>query len=303
MQSDPGRVLVAGANGHLGRRLLARLPRTRALVRREGAADAIRAEGLDPEIAVAEYGDAQALRRAAEGCSALVLLVGILKEGPGTSYEVAHELTSERLADAAAAAGISRIVYLSIVGSTPDSPNACLASKGRAEQILLHGPVPAVVLRLPMVLGPGDYASAALRRKAQAKVLPLVRAGSTLEQPVDADDVLAAIEKSLDETFPADSALDVAGPECLPHRELVMRAAALYGNRPRIVSIPYGAMRAAVSLLGLVSKAPPITLPMLEVLEHDDRVDGAAAAKRLGIELTPLDETLRRCVGPEAEDG
>ena len=40
---------------------------------------------------------------------------------------------------------------------------------------------------------------------------------------------------------------------------------------------------------------------MLEVLEHDDRVDAEAAAKRLGITLTPLDETLRRCVGPQVE--
>ena len=301
MDSDRGRVLVAGANGHLGRKLLGRLPRVRALVRRAGAADAIRAEGLDPEIAVADYSDAEELKRAAEGCSALVHLVGILKEAPGTRYEVAHEQTSERLAHAAAAAGLSRIVYLSIVGSTPDSPNACLASKGRAERILLDGPVSTVVLRLSMVLGPGDYASSALRRKAQARILLLVRGGITFEQPIYADDVLAGIEKAIDDDALGDTAIDLAGPEALPHRELVMRAAALYGNRPRIVPIPYGLMRAAVSLMGAVSKAPPITLPMLEVLEHDDRVDAAGAAKKLAIDLTPLDDTLRRCVGPQAE--
>jgi uncharacterized protein YbjT (DUF2867 family) len=301
VNSLPDRVLVAGANGHLGRKLLARLPRARALVRRAGAADAIHADGLHPEIAIAAYDDADALKRAADGCSALVHLVGILKEGPTTTYEVAHEQTSERLANAAAAAGISRIVYLSIVGSTPESPNACLASKGRAERILLDGPVPTRVLRLPMVLGPGDYASAALRGKARAKAVPLIRGGATLEQPIDANDVLDGIDSTLAAADPDNDALDLAGPENLTHRELVMRAAALYDNRPRIIPIPYGLMRMAVSLMGAVSKAPPITIPMLEVLEHDDRADAAAAAKQLGIELTPLDDTLRRCVGPEAE--
>jgi hypothetical protein len=39
---------------------------------------------------------------------------------------------------------------------------------------------------------------------------------------------------------------------------------------------------------------------MLGVLDHDDAVDPSDATRRLGIELTPLDETLRRCAGPEA---
>ena len=42
-----------------------------------------------------------------------------------------------------------------------------------------------------------------------------------------------------------------------------------------------------------------MTTAMLGVLEHDDQVDPAPACARLGIELTPLDETLKRTVGPE----
>jgi hypothetical protein len=45
---------------------------------------------------------------------------------------------------------------------------------------------------------------------------------------------------------------------------------------------------------------PPVTPAMLEVLDHDDRVDPGAACRRLGIELTPLDEMLRRCLAPGA---
>jgi NADH dehydrogenase len=303
MEAAAGPILIAGANGHLGRRLLARLSGAgaRALVRSELAAGTIREDGLEPEIAVADYTDAQALRGAFAGCSGLIHLVGILKEGPTTSYRVAHEETSARFAAAAAAEGIGRIVYLSILGADPDSPNACLASKGRAERILLDGPVPAVAIRLPMVLGPGDFASTALRGQALAGVLPLVRGGATLEQPIDAEDVAAAVERALGAPDLPGQAIDLAGPECLTHRDLVLRAAALHGRRPRILPLPYALVRLGVSLLARVSKYPPISLPMLEVLEHDDRVDAQAAAKRLGIALTPLDETLRRCVGPQAE--
>jgi len=299
--SAPGRVLVSGANGHLGRRLLRRLPRARALVRSERAAAAIRADGLDCEVSIADYGDAQGLLRAAGGCTRLVHLVGILKEGPTTRYEEAHEGASEALASAAAKAGIERIVYLSILGADPRSANACLRSKGRAEEILLRGPVPATVLRVPMVLGPGELACAALRRQAGARLLPLVRGGATLEQPIDAEDVVQAILAALERPSLAGRRIELAGPESLSHRALVMRCAAILGTAPRIVPLPLGAVRLAAGLLERLLANAPITRPMLEVLEHDDRIDARAAAAELGIGLTPLDETLRRCLGGGAE--
>ena len=40
---------------------------------------------------------------------------------------------------------------------------------------------------------------------------------------------------------------------------------------------------------------------MLGVLDHDDDIDPRPACARLGLALTPLDETLRRCVGPGSE--
>ncbi len=304
-----GRVLVTGANGHLGRRLIGRLlgaspPRAevRALVRTERAAGALRAlpEALRPEIAVAGYADAAGLERATAGCDRVAHLVGILKEGPTTRYRDAHEAATAAIVAAAAKAGARRIAYLSILGADPGSANACLASKGRAEEILLCGPVPAVVLRVPMVLGPDDFASRALRRQATAKLLFLVRGGATLEQPIDADDVVAALVAALARPGLEGARLDLAGPESLAHRALLRRAAALFGARPRVVRVPLAAARGAAWLLERALANPPLTRPMLEVLEHDDRVDPRPAAERLGIALTPLDATLRRTVGPEA---
>ena len=49
----------------------------------------------------------------------------------------------------------------------------------------------------------------------------------------------------------------------------------------------------AAALLERISKDPPITRAMLGVLEHDDSIDPSAAARRLGLVLTSLAETLR----------
>lgn len=309
MSDRLGRVLVTGANGHLGRRLLVALsgaqpPReTRALVRSERAARQVAAAAAaGVETVVLDYADAAALGRAAEGCTHAVHLVGILKESSTSRYPQAHEETARALARAAESRGLQRIVYLSILGSHPDARNACLASKGRAEAILLEAKTPALVLRVPMVLGEGDLASRALRRQARSTLAPLLRGGASREQPIYAGDVVEAILAGVTKPDLDDLALDLAGPESLSRRALLERAARLHGSRPRVIPVPLSANLALAWLLERVLPDPPVTPAMLGVLDHDDVVDPSAACRRLALELTPLDETLRRCVAPTQAD-
>jgi NADH dehydrogenase len=290
-------LLVTGANGHLGRslaRALAGRRRVRALVRSERAAGTLRAlpESMRPEVVRVDWADADALARAGDGCPDWIHLVGILKETRGSSYPDAHERPAAALARAAEKAGARRIVAVSILGAAPGSANACLASKGRADAALLTGAVPATVLRVPMVLGPGELAVAALRAQAGAPVSFLVRGGATLEQPIDARDLVRALELALSARVEGE-ALDLAGPESLSHRELVSRVARLLGKRPRFVALPLAAATALAWCFERVAADPPLTRAMLGVLEHDDRIDPKPALLRLGLSLTPLDDTLR----------
>jgi hypothetical protein len=85
----------------------------------------------------------------------------------------------------------------------------------------------------------------------------------------------------------------------LPHGELVRRAGAVAGGRPRIVSIPLAAARAFAAAAARLAANPPLTPAMLGVLEHDDCIDPLPACRALGIELTPLDDSLRRCLAAE----
>ena len=301
----PLSIVVTGANGQLGRALLTRLARdghtsVRALVRSDRARATIEALALEPapDVRIVDYTSPREMEAALEGADAVVHLVGIIKEMPGTRYVEAHEQTCHALALAANRAGVSRIVYLSILGSTPDSKNDCLASKGRAETLLLDDRVATTVIRVPMVLGGDDPASASLRSQAQAPSLRLVGGGRTLQQPIDARDVVSAALAACTAAPGRDLELDAGGPECLSHRDLVLRTARLYGNEPRISSLPVGLARLGVSIIGRLLRNPPITEPMFEILQHDDRVDPAPFCKALGIELTPLDQTLRDHVGP-----
>ena len=286
------RILITGANGHLGRRLIARLRGNCdvvAVVRSDRAAAMLADCGV--EVRLVDYRDREALEAVAVGCEAAVHLAGIIKETAGNRYVDAHEGTARALSGLD---GIRHVVYLSVVGAARDSPNACLASKAAAETLLLSGGARTRVLRVPMVLGEGDYASLALGRRASAPVSFTFRAGS-FEQPVYAGDVVDAIV-ALIERADAPELMELAGPERVTRRELTRRASRVLGRRALLISLPIAVGRMLAAMFEGLSANPPVTRAMLDVLDHDDDVDVTSACRSLGLELTTLDETLRRCL-------
>lgn len=283
---------ITGANGHLGQRLIRTLgdDGVRALVRRPAAAQHLAAAHPALDLRLVDFLDPKAMTAALAGVRQVVHLVGILKEGRRSSYRAAHEQTTEALLQAAASAGVAGIVSVSILGAHPQAANACLASKGRADEALLRGAVPAKVIRVPMVLGEGDYAAEDLRRRARRAVNVTFRAAS-LDQPIYAGDLIAAIRRSLDELPEGRGAWDLAGPEVLSRRALNQRAAAVLGRGTRTLSLPLG-LGMALAWFAERLPDPPVTRAMLGVLDQDDAADVSAS----GLNLRPLDETLARVV-------
>jgi len=300
-------ILITGANGNLGRRLLTVLTqrgqKVRAVVRSPRAVTQIQQLNLEPapEVVQLDYLDAEAMAAAMQGCRAVVHLVGIIKETGASSYQAAHEGTTRVVAQQAPKAGIERIIYLSIVGTSVNSANSCLRSKALGERILSEGAVPALVLRVPMVLGEGDYASGALKARAWRTTNVLLR-GSSQEQPIYAGDVVIAVVKALESEPVLDQTLDLAGPQSLSRVELTKAAARAVGRSTRTVSLPLFIGLAAAWIMERVSSNPPVTRAMLGVLDHDDRIDPEPALKSLDMELTPLDDMLHRCLSTTDTD-
>lgn len=283
------RLLVTGANGHLGRRLLRNAPArwtTRAVVRSQRAASQL---GDHPDVRIVDYTDVPRLTDACAGCDAIVHLIGIIKEGRGATYEAAHVDATGALLEAATNAAAKRIVYLSILGADVTSRNACLASKGQAERLLEDSPISSLVLRVPMVLGEGDHAAAALLANAGRRYTVAFRAQS-MEQPIYAGDVIAAVIAALEPGAPS-GVMDLAGPQALPRRELTAAASRVATHT---ISLPVEVGYALAAFLKVVSVNPPLTADMLGVLDHDDDIDPQPAIQGLGIELTGLTETLAR---------
>lgn len=292
------RVAVTGANGHIGVQLIDRLlagndVQPVAIVRSARAATALAQRfGERLQTRVVDYGNTVELGDALSDVTACIHLVGIIRQTATATYEDAHERPCQAIVEAGRS--LQQVIYLSIVGVGDPrmANNECLNSRARAEQTLLNSSIPTSVVRIPMVLGIDDYASRALAAKVSGVVRFEFRPGS-LEQPIDANDVVAALINLLLEP-PRRIVVELAGPESITRRALVARAASVMGRGPGvIIGLPISLGYAMASLLSFL-KEPPVTRDMLQILNHDDVVDAAAGAEQLGVSLTPLDETLRR---------
>lgn len=295
------RILVTGANGHLGRRLINALPaehEIHALVRSTSARQSLLTHAgtrRNLHITVVDPGDVAAVTEVASQCERAVHLIGMIKESKENRYADSHQRPTQALADAAPNTALEQIVYVSILGADDASACRCLRARAAVEGIFKSAKPAATIIRVPMVLGEKDRASYALAKRAAAKRVTVFRAAS-LEQPIYAGDVISAIGGALEIANPEDQVFDLAGPQSLSRRELITRAAALLDNRPAIYSLPLCLGMALAGLSELALPDPRVTRDMLRVLDHDDAIDPLPAAAALGLNLTPLQETLRRCI-------
>ena len=245
------RVLITGANGKLGQRLIQRFaaePNVEievvAAVRSAAAAATLEATlsatrpAAHPTahhkttIQRVDYHEPQTLVAAAAGCDTLVQLAGTIKESRQNPFHLVHEQACEALVTALSRPdnSVKQIIQLSVLGADPESRNACFRSRGRADNILLSGPIPTTVLRVPMVLGQGDFAAKRLAAQGAATFCCTFHAAS-LEQPIDSDDLIEAILRlslspglSPEISVSDSNILQLAGPESLSRAALIHRA-------------------------------------------------------------------------------
>ncbi len=162
-----GPILVTGATGYIGGRLVPRLLargyRVRCLVR---SAEKLRARrwGAQPGLEVVEgdAGSSAALAAAMQGCSAAYYLVHSMIVA-GAAYAERDLALALAFGRAAAAAGVGRIVYLGGLGEEGAGLSEHLSSRREVEGALAAGGVPVTTLRAAMIIGSGSASFEILR--------------------------------------------------------------------------------------------------------------------------------------------
>src|SRR5262249_29980179 len=240
----------------------------RALVRSLARAQSLQALGAD--VRVVDYRQPETLRSALVGAGAVVHLAGALLPRRGETLWQANVDTTRAVVEAAAAAGVKTLVYVSFPGADVRSPNPYLGSKGMAEAVIQQAGCAGAIFRVPMILGPDSPAVATLRQMARAPVVPLVSGGAGRPQPIAQADLLAAIAWAITVAPRPLRVLNLVGPETLTYADLVRQACARLGTRPPVLPIPRAAARLSAGLLGALIPGLGWTPAVFDVLfrEH-----------------------------------
>ena len=161
------RVVVTGANGSVGKNLLAHASQNGnvdivAAVRSERAAAALPAR-RGVEVRVVSADDVDDLARTLAGASSLVHLSGILIESRTASYAQANVAATNTAVEACRRAGVPHIVLISALGADVRASNRYRRSKGEGERAVERSGLDATIIRTPILLGPDTAGAAGYR--------------------------------------------------------------------------------------------------------------------------------------------
>ncbi len=234
-------VCVLGGSGFVGREIVRLLTAQGISVRvpTRSAEKARKFLGVfAPEIVQIDVHDAWQLAKAISGTDAVINLVGILHETPGQTFRGTHVDLTRKVIDAAAVAGVPRLLHMSALNAASDARSGYLRSKGEGELLVLASDLKATMFRPSVIFGAGDRFINLFGELAKwAPVLPLACADAKL-QPVWVEDVAQAFLHSLNDDTTIGHRYDLCGPWVYTLRELVAYAAKLHGKTPLIIPLP-----------------------------------------------------------------
>ncbi len=305
------RIFLTGGTGFIGRRIATRL-RDRgdevvALVRTPAKAGPLTAGGC--EIVEGDLSSMEAIERGVRGADAVIHAAADYRVGiPRRERAALHEANvrgTERVLDAAIAAGVPRIVYVStgnVFGNTGETvadeayrrdlgegflsaydETKYLAHQAAVERILQGAPI--IIVQPGAVYGPGDTSQVAnIIDQTRTGRMKLVMFPEFTLNYVYVDDLAAGIVRALDAGTPGASY--VLGGDHATMRELVTTVAELSDRKPPRRALPTLVMKSGIPIGPLVGKLMGFPPNLAELIRTSD-----------GVAIRMTDEKARRELG------
>ena len=290
------KVAITGANSSVGKNLLVRLSKVEDITIVAG----VRNENVIPELpknpaikpTVINYDDIKSLEKALDGADIVIHLAGILIETKHSNYANANIAATAAIVDAAKKSDVKSIIFISVVGASPESRNAYFRSKGVAEELVLSSGLGARILRTPILFGPNAAGSQAIIGMISSGQAKLLGGGHYQMRPLDIDDLSEALTILCSTSVQDQVTYELVGPESAPYRDIIEMTAQVMGKTIAFGNVPILLAKFGAAITSII-KGGGITPTVIDVITQDEIVK-TNADSALGITLTPMKQTLKK---------
>ena len=291
------RVLVVGASGYIGGRLVSVLSSLgHELVLMSRDARPLAARFPDATVVAADLLEPESLGSALEGVEVAYYLAHSMGSGE-RGFAERDRLAARNFASAAATAGVERIVYLGGLGDDATNLSPHLASRQQTgRELAAHG-VPVTEFRAAIIIGSGSASFEILRHLTER--LPIMitpRWVGTRCQPIGIRDALDYLVRALDHPE-LTGVVEIGGPDILSYGDMMRTYARLRGLRRLMIPVPVLTPRLSSYWVSLVSPVPAgIARPLIEGLRNEVVVRDPAPAAAFGLEPASYERALQRAI-------
>lgn len=268
------RVLVTGATGYIGGRLipelLAKDYKVRVLVR-DPQKIKDRPWAKQVEIVTGDAKDLTAVNEALKNVTIAYYLLHSLS--PDLSFETEEQNIAQIFADAASLNKVSRIIYLGgLIDPQEKELSPHLRSREKVGEILRNSGVPTIEFRAAVIIGSGSASFEMLRYLAER--LPVMTTPKWVRsriQPIAVADVLHYLVTAAEIPDQLNRKFDIGGPDILTYEDMMRQYSRIAGLGNRLI-LPVPVLSPGLSShwVGLITPVPAsIARPLVESLKHE----------------------------------
>ncbi|MBD3401662.1 DUF2867 domain-containing protein [candidate division GN15 bacterium] len=293
------RVLILGATGYVGRRLVsvlqARGHEVRCLVRDRRKTDGPQWEG----VAVVE-GDVlkpETLPPAMADIEVVYYLVHSMSAGERSFASLDREAATNA-GTAARDAGVQRLIYLGGLGNKEDQESIHLQSRHEVADVLRESGVPVTEFRAAVVVGAGSTSFEMVHHLVnRLPVMICPRWLMTRTQPIALPDVLRYLSDCLDKPETVGRTIDIGGPAVLNYRDMMLTVAKVLQLRRLLIQVPVLTPKLSSYWVNFVTPIHAETArALIEGLRSDTVCENDDARMMFDFEPMDYEEAVRRAL-------